>query len=43
MSGDPARRLFANEGMRATGINLSATNARMWNANNYYYYYYYYY
>ena len=33
MSGDSARRPFANEGMLATGINLSATNARMWNAN----------
>jgi len=33
MSGDSARRPFANEGMRATGINLSATNACMWNAN----------
>ena len=35
MSGDSARRPFAIEleGMRATGINLSATNARMWNAN----------
>ena len=28
MSGDSARRPFANEGMRATGINLSATNVR---------------
>jgi len=33
MSGDSARRPFANEGMCATGINLSATNARTWNAN----------
>ena len=33
LSGDSARRPFANEGMRATGINLSATNARIWNAN----------
>ena len=33
MSGDSARHPFANKGMRATGINLSATNARMWNAN----------
>ena len=33
MSDDWTRRPFANEGMRATGINLSATNERMWNAN----------
>jgi len=30
MSGDSARRPFANEGMRATGIKLSARNT---NAN----------
>ena len=33
VSGDSARRRFANEGMRATGINLSATNTCMWNVN----------
>ena len=33
MSGNSATHPFANEGMRALGIDPSATNTRMWNAN----------
>jgi len=33
MSGDSTVSTFADKGMRATGIHLSATAADVWNAN----------
>ena len=33
MSSDSTGGTFADEGMRATGIHLSATAAGVWNAN----------